>query len=132
MEQRWLVVYSESAYQRADKTLAKAQAGECEKVSKQLFHLQARRFDTAESAGDALDRIVKKLSYHKLETMELTQHVRYASRGRPKADSAIKGIKCRLQLQWLQILPKYHTSSTRKPVMCLRQAYQIASCRTWK
>lgn len=93
MEQRWLVVYSESAYQRADKTLAKAQARECQKVSKQLFHLQARRFDTVESARDALDRIVKKLSYHKLETMELTQHVRYASRGRPKADSAIKGIK---------------------------------------
>ena len=93
MEQRWLVVYSESAYQRAGKTLAKTQARECEKVSKQLFHLQARRFDTVESARDALDRIVKKLSYHKLETMELTQHVRYASRGRPKADSAIKGIK---------------------------------------
>jgi transposase len=93
MEQRWLVVYSESAYQRAGKTLTKAQARECEKVSKQLFHLQARRFDTVESARDALDRIVKKLSYHKLETMELTQHVRYASRGRPKADSAIKGIK---------------------------------------
>lgn len=93
MEQRWLVVYSESAYQRAGKTLAKTQARECEKVSKRLFHLQARRFDTAESARDALDRIVKKLGYHKLETMELTQHVRYASRGRPKADSAIKGIK---------------------------------------
>jgi transposase len=36
---------------------------------------------------------VKKLSYHKLETAELTQHAQYASRGRPKADSPIKGIK---------------------------------------
>lgn len=93
MEQRWLVVYSEKAYKRAGKTLAKAQARESEKVSKQLFHLQARRFDTAESAQEALDKIVKKLSYHKLETTELAQHVQYASRGRPKADSAIKGIK---------------------------------------
>ena len=93
MEQRWLIVYSESAYQRAGKTLAKAQAREWEKVSKQLFHLQARRFHTAESAQEALDKIVKKLSYHKLKTAELTQHIQYASRGRPKADSAIKGIK---------------------------------------
>jgi len=93
MEQRWLVVYSERAYQRAGKTLAKAQARESEKVSKQLFHLQARRFDSAESAQDALSRIVKKLSYHKVETTEFTQHVQYASRGRPKADSPIKGIK---------------------------------------
>lgn len=93
MEQRWLIVYSESAYQRAGKTLAKAQAREYEKVSKRLFHLQARRFDTAESAQEALGKIVKKLSYHKLEMAELTQHIQYAFRGRPKADSAIKGIK---------------------------------------
>jgi len=93
MEQRWLVVYSEKAYQWAGKTLAKAQAREWEKVSKQLFHLQARRFHTAESAQGALDKIVKKLSCHKLETAEFTQHVQYASRGRPKADSPIKGIK---------------------------------------
>jgi len=93
MEQRWLVVYSQKAYRRAGKTLAKAQARESEKVSKQLFHLQARRFDTAESAQKALGKIVKKLSYHRLETTELTQHVRYASRGRPKTDSPIKGIK---------------------------------------
>jgi len=93
MEQRWLVVYSDSAYQRAGKTLARAQAREWEKVNKQLFHLQAQRFDTAESAQDALDKTVKKLSYHKLEMAELTQHVQYASRGKPKADSPIKGIK---------------------------------------
>ena len=93
MEQRWLVVYSDSAYQRAGKTLTRAQAREWEKVNKQLFHLQAKRFDSAKSAQDALDKIVKKLSYHKLETTELSQHVQYASRGRPKADSPIKGIK---------------------------------------
>ena len=93
MEQRWLVVYSDSAYQRAGKTLTKAQAREWEKVNKQLFHLQAKRFDSAKSAQDALDKIVKRLSYHKLETTELSQHIQYASRGRPKADSPIKGIK---------------------------------------
>lgn len=92
MEQRWLVVYSESAYQRADKTLAKAQARESEKVSKQLFHLQARRFDSSESAQEALDKIVKKLSYHKLGSSVLTQHVKYARRGKPTLDTPIKAI----------------------------------------
>ena len=93
MEQRWLVVYSQSAYRRAGKTLAKAQAKAWEKVNKQLFHLQAQRFDSAEAADDALGKIAKKLSYHKVETTELTQHIQYASCGRPKADSPIKGIK---------------------------------------
>jgi len=92
MEQRWLVVYSEGSYQRAGKTLAKAQARESEKVSKQLFHLQARRFDTAESARGALDKIVKKLHYHKLGSSVLTEHIKYARRGKPTSDTPIKAI----------------------------------------
>jgi transposase len=91
--QRWLVVYSESAYHRAIKTLAKSQAKEGEKVSKQLFHLQAQRFESEESARKALDKIVQKLNYHELCDVKLTQHVRYASRGKPKVDSPIKGIE---------------------------------------
>jgi len=93
IEQRWLVVYSESAYQRAGKTLSKAQAREQEKVNKQLFHLQAQRFESEEASRKALDKIIQKLNYHELGDVKLTQHVRYASRGKPKADSAIKGIE---------------------------------------
>jgi transposase len=93
IEQRWLVVYSESAYQRAGKTLSKSQAREQEKVNKQLFHLQAQRLESEEESRKALDKIVQKLSYHKLGDIKLTQHVRYASRGKPKADSATKGIE---------------------------------------
>ena len=93
IEQRWIVVYSESAYQRAGKTLTKAQAREQEKVSKQLFHLQAQRFDSEDAAHQGLAKITRKLSYHKLETFNLTEHIRYASPGKPKADSAIKGIE---------------------------------------
>ena len=93
IEQRWLVVYSESAYQRAVKTLSKAQTREQEKISKQLFHLQAQRFETETSARDALDKIVQKLNYHKLGDIKLTQHVKYASRGKPRLDSSIKCIE---------------------------------------
>jgi transposase len=39
IEQRWLVVYSESAYQRAFKTLSKAQTREQEKISIRVFQL---------------------------------------------------------------------------------------------
>ena len=93
IEQRWLVVYSESAYQRAVKTLSKAQTREQEKIIKQLFHLQAQRFETEASARDALEKIVQKLNYHKLGDIKLTQHVKYASRGKPKCNSAIKSIE---------------------------------------
>ena len=97
IEQRWIVVYSESAYERASKTLTKAQFKEEERVTKELFHLQAQRFDSELSARKALDKIIRKLSYHKLGSVNLTQHIRYASRGKPKSDTAIKGIEWQIR-----------------------------------
>lgn len=93
IEQRWLVVYSDNAYHRAVKTLSKAQTRERENISKQLFHLQAQRFETETSARQALDKIVQMLNYHKLVDINLTEHAKYASRGKPKVDSVIKGVE---------------------------------------
>ena len=92
IQQRWLVVCSQAGIHRASKTLAKAQSKEYEKASKQLFHLQAQRFDSTEAAHKALDAIVQKLRYHRLESSTLTQHKKYARRGKPTADTPIKAI----------------------------------------
>ena len=92
IQQRWLVVCSQAGIHRASKTLAKAQSKEYEKVNKQLFHLQAQRFDSTEAAHKALDAIVQKLRYHKLESSVLIQHKKYARRGKPTADTPIKAI----------------------------------------
>ena len=97
IEQRWLVVFSEAASHRASKTVAKAQKREYEKVSKQLFHLQAQRFDSTEAAYKALDKIVQKLRYHKLENSTITRHVKYACRGKPTADTPIKAIRWQIE-----------------------------------
>ncbi len=92
IQQRWLVVCSAAGIHRAAKTIAKAQSKEYEKVNKQLFHLQAQRFDSTEAAHKALDAIVQKLRYHRLESSALTQHKKYARRGKPTADTPIKAI----------------------------------------
>ncbi|MFC1719345.1 IS1634 family transposase [Candidatus Poribacteria bacterium] len=92
IQQRWLVVCSQAGIHRASKTLAKAQSKEYEKASKQLFHLQAQRFDSTEAAHKALDAIIQKLRYHRLESSTLTQHKKYARRGKPTADTPVKAI----------------------------------------
>ncbi len=50
MAQRWLVVSSKAAMQRAEKSVNKAREREFEAIEKQLFHLQARRFESEQSA----------------------------------------------------------------------------------
>ena len=97
IEQRWLVVYSDAAFKQAEKTLAKAQAKEHQKVQKQLFHLQAQRFESQETARVALDKIARKLSYHALTQSTLTPHVQYARKGRPSAEAPIKAIGWQIQ-----------------------------------
>ncbi len=97
IEQRWLVVCSVGSSNRASRTVAKAQRKEYEKVNKQLFHLQAQRFDSQEAEGVALDKIVQKLRYHKLESSTTTRHIKYARRGKPTADTPIKAILWQIQ-----------------------------------
>ena len=50
MAQRWLVVSSQAALERAEASVNKACQRESEAIAKQLFHLQAQRFETPEAA----------------------------------------------------------------------------------
>ena len=83
MAQRWLVVYSQAAFERAAATLKKATQREDEAITKALFHLQAQRFPTPEAAQDALTAVAKRWPYHQVESFHLTEHPRYAGKGRP-------------------------------------------------
>jgi transposase len=80
MAQRWLVVCSEAAMQRAEKSVSKAQKREFEAIKKQLFHLQARRFESQEQAQAALVTLAKTWRYHQVASTELIEHKCYPAR----------------------------------------------------
>jgi len=90
MGQRWLIVSSEAARQRAEQSVRKAQKRERETVQQQLFHLQAKRFETQESAHAALHTLAGAWRYHQVATTELTEHKRYGGKGRPSAQTAVQ------------------------------------------
>jgi transposase len=93
MAQRWLVVSSEAAQQRAEKSVSKAQKRELEAIDKQLFHLQAKRFESPQSAQAALATLSKSWRYHQVASTELVEHKRYAGKGRPSAKSLLKTLE---------------------------------------
>jgi transposase len=98
MAQRWLVVSSQDAWQRAEHTLAKAQAKESEQVQKQLFHLQAQRFPSEPDARAALETIAQRWRYHQVAQVSLTPHIQYARKGRPTPEAPIKAIQWQLHV----------------------------------
>ena len=99
MAQRWLVVWSEAAGQRAEATVNTAQQREAEAIEKQLFHLQAKRFETPAAATAALDTLARTWHYHQIDTYSLLDHKRYACKGRPTPTTPLKAITWQLHAQ---------------------------------
>lgn len=97
MAQRWLVVSSQAAFERANATVSKAQRREYEATEKQLFHLQARRFETSQAATAALAAVAKRWTYHQVDAYTLREHKRYGRTGRPTPASPIKAIEWQIQ-----------------------------------
>jgi transposase len=80
--QRWVLVYSEQAYQREKKTLEKKLVKQEQQLAKKLWHLQNQTFATVEAAEQALQRLVKAYRYFTL-ALDLEGIERYRSPGRP-------------------------------------------------
>jgi transposase len=97
MAQRWLVVYSQAALERAEATVNKATQRDYAAIAKQLFHLQAQRFSTPEAAQDALATVAKGWQYHQLESSNLIAHKRYAGKGRPTPSTPRKDTQWQIQ-----------------------------------
>jgi transposase len=99
MAQRWQVVWSQAALERAEASVNKAYQREAEAIKKQLFHLQAKRFETPGQAQQALSGLANKWRYHQVESHEVIDHKRYATKGRPTADTPIKATQWQIQAQ---------------------------------
>lgn len=99
MAQRWLVVSSQAALERAEASISKAQQREAEAIEKQLFHLQAKRFETPEAAHVALAALAKTWRYHQGETAAVTEHKHYACKGRPTPSSPLKAVAWQMRAQ---------------------------------
>ena len=97
MAQRWPVVSSRAALERAEAALQKAKEREYEAINKQLFHLQAQRFCAPQAAQDALAALAKRWQYHRIESSHLTEHKRYAGKGRPTPRMPLKASEWQIQ-----------------------------------
>ena len=82
INQRWLLVHSDQAYEREKKTLAKQIEKESQEISKSCLHLGHKLFGCSKDAEKEVGRLQKKSRYHLIEyTIEAIE--KYECRGRP-------------------------------------------------
>jgi len=86
--QRWIVVYSSSARERAEKSIKKAIARELETLQKMLRGVGAQVFTCQADAKEAVKRVFKKIKYYKMEAIEFEEIKKHKENGRPKKEAA--------------------------------------------
>ncbi|MCI0619107.1 IS1634 family transposase, partial [bacterium] len=87
VEQRWLLVYSEQAYLREEKTLKRQIQKEKEQQERELNRWSRTDFDCENDAKEALLRWSKKFKYHHLGEIEIVSKKTYEGKGRPKPET---------------------------------------------
>lgn len=83
--QRWVVVYSKQAHERAKKTITRMVDKQEKQLIKDLFHLQAQRFACTTDAQVALAQIAKTYAYFTIKDAKVSPLESYNKRGRPTA-----------------------------------------------
>lgn len=91
IEQRWLLVFSEQAYEREKRTLEKKLEREERELKQALWHFGNQEFHCEKDALKAFEELKQKRKLHKLTGLLVTID-KHTVRGRPKKDSAEKRI----------------------------------------
>jgi transposase len=99
MAQRWLVVYSQAALERAAATLTTAKQREHQAITTPLFHLQAKRVGAPRAAQDALAALAQHWTYHRVASDHLSEHKHYAGKGRPPPRTPLQASEWQIQAQ---------------------------------
>jgi hypothetical protein len=93
MAQRWLVVASPAAMERAEASSTTGQPRAWEAIEKPRLHWHAKRLPTPEAAQGALTALSKLWRSHQLATSQVIDHKRYAGKGRPTPTSPLQAIE---------------------------------------
>lgn len=87
--QRWLIIYSEKAYEREKKTLKRRIAKAEEAAVKELKKLKSMQFLCEKDARGAIERLSKKLPYHNIGGITIQKKNHTEKRGRPSKQAAV-------------------------------------------
>jgi transposase len=89
VKQRWLVVYSEKAYEREKKTFNKRLLKAEETALKEVKKLKAMQFLCEKDAQKATERLSKKLPYHNIGQFVIQKQNHTGVRGRPRKQAEV-------------------------------------------
>ena len=114
VKQRWLLVFSEEAYQREVKTLKKTYQKRSLAEYKAFLKLNRQPFGCEQDALKALARFAKQCSYLEINTLPCEKKPYYAAKGRPAQNSEPAGYHYLIRADVSCCLEEYQQAARRK------------------
>jgi transposase len=83
--QRWIIVFSQQAYDREKKTLDKTLQREKDEIETMLWHLSHQEYQCREDARSAVHMLAKRWKYHGIRDTRIVEQTRkkHGGKGRP-------------------------------------------------
>jgi transposase len=97
--QRWLVVCSQAALERAEARLNHACQREAAAITQPLLHRHAQRFATPTQAQEAWSGVARNWRDHPVASDALLDHLRDGQKGRPTAATPIHALAWQMHAQ---------------------------------
>ena len=118
MAQRWLVVWSQAALERAEASVHNAWPREADAIQQPLLHLHATRFEPPTPAQEAFSALAQTWRYHQVEAAALLDHKRSGKNGRPTAATPSRAIAWQRQAQ-VRLDAKRIAAATPQTACCV-------------
>lgn len=99
IEQRWLVCQSDDSLKRAEKSIEKQLAKEKNTIQKEVFHFEAKSFESESELEKAASLLGKKWKLYAKSEVIITQQARHEKPGRPSGAEPI-GYTYKAKIQW--------------------------------
>ena len=87
VEQQWLLIFNEALAETKSKTLERRITKEKNNLTKKVKKQSKEKFACEEDARRSFSQMANKVKFHSVEIFEITEHKKYETKGRPKADA---------------------------------------------
>ena len=114
VRQRWLLIFSEEAYQREVKTLKKTYQKQSLHQYKAFLRLSKQPFACEQDALKALAKFAKQCGYLQLDALPCEKKSYYTGKGRPAQDSEPAGYHYLIRADVFCRLENYQQAAHRK------------------
>lgn len=100
IKQRWIIVFSKTAFIKEKTTFENKLIKITEKLEKEIWHLENNIFTSNESAIEEISKLDGKYKYHKVEVKEIETINVYENRGRHKKDEKPVSVKYKVKIKY--------------------------------